>query len=247
MERCFNYPKSGLVHKHGEHYYFSYNGGLQNQAVLYRVKEKNKWRINWDLPFLESEVFLDPNSLSDEGIASLGTSAWSKDGNSFAYAIKMGGSDWSTIHVRDAITKQDLLKDELKWVKFSSIAWTHDNKGFFYSRFQAPAVDNLDKAAQNTQKLEFQKVYYHFVGTYQSQDQLIFENKDEPNWMFIPEVTNDGKYLIISTTKNTDDIQLVNVADISDGLERYKEVELPFKAIVPDWIGGFSYIHNDDK
>jgi prolyl oligopeptidase len=113
-------------------------------------------------------VFLDPNSLSEEGVASLGTTAWSRDGNSFAYAIKMGGSDWSTIHIRDAILKKDLLKDELKWVKFSSIAWTHDNAGFFYSRFDAPDVDNLDQAAQNTQKLQFQKVYYHFVGTYQS-------------------------------------------------------------------------------
>ena len=90
---------------------------------------------------------MDPNSYSAEGIASLGTTAWSQDGNSFAYAIKMGGSDWSTIYVRDASTKKDLPKDKLKWVKFSSIAWTHDNAGFFYSRFDAPEEDNLDKAA----------------------------------------------------------------------------------------------------
>lgn len=75
----------------------------------------------------ESEVFLDPNELSKEGIASLGTSAWSRDGKYFAYAIKMGGSDWSTIHVKDAETKEDFQKDVLKWVKFSSIAWSADN------------------------------------------------------------------------------------------------------------------------
>ena len=127
METCFNFPKVGLVHKQGDYYYFNYNSGLQNQAVLYRVKQKNTWNIDWEHPFFDAEVFLNPNSLSDEGIASLGTTAWSKDGNSFAYAIKMGGSDWSTIRVRDALRKVDLEKDILKWVKFSSIAWTHDN------------------------------------------------------------------------------------------------------------------------
>lgn len=92
-------------------------------------------------------MFLDPNSRSTEGVASLGATAWSLDGNHYAYAIKMGGSDWSTIYIRDAISKFDLMKDELKWIKFSSIAWTHDNAGFFYSRYDEPNVDSLDQAA----------------------------------------------------------------------------------------------------
>ena len=90
---------------------------------------------------------MDPNQLSQEGIASLGTSSWSENGHYYAYAIKLGGSDWSTIHVRDAKKNKDLQKDVLQWVKFSSIAWTHDNEGFFYSRFDEPSTDNVDEAA----------------------------------------------------------------------------------------------------
>lgn len=190
---------------------------------------------------------MDPNTLSQEGIASLGSSSWSPDGKLLAYSIKLGGSDWSTIHVKDATTKEDYQKDILKWVKFSSIAWTHDNQGFFYSRFDEPNTGNLDEAAQKTSKLEYQKVYYHFVGTYQSDDKLVFQNKDEANWMFITEVSNDGKHLMIYTTKNTDDIQLMDIADISEGIPKYEDANLNFVKIVPEWIAGFQYIHNIDS
>lgn len=166
MTDCFNFPKMGLMKKQGDHYYYNYNSGLQNQAVYYRVKQKDTWRIDVNDPVKDSEVFLDPNYLSNEGIASLGVTSWSKNGKLFAYAIKMSGSDWSTINIREAFKEDDLIMDQLKWVKFSSISWTHDNKGFFYSRFENPEVKDYDKAAQTTQRLEFQKVYYHFVGTH---------------------------------------------------------------------------------
>ena len=191
-------------------------------------------------------MFLDPNKLSEEGIASLGSSAWSENGNYFAYAVQMGGSDWSTIYVRDGNTKQD-LDDKLEWVKFSSIAWTKDEAGFFYSRFDDPDVDNLAKAAQNTEKLEFQKVYYHFVGTDQSEDQLIYENKEQPDYTYGVATTDDGRYVVISTMKNTDDISLVSVADIFGGLDPEEKNELEFKKIIPEWIGGFNLIHNYDE
>lgn len=132
----------------------------------------------------------------------------------------------------------------LKWVKFSSIAWTHDNKGFFYSRFDEPNTGNVDEAAQRTNKLQFQKVYYHFVGTEQSEDKLVHRNDEKANWMFITEVSNDGKNLIVYTTKNADDTVLMSIADISGGIPREGEVKLEFKNVVPEWIGGFQYIHN---
>lgn len=113
MEACYNYPKIGLLRKQGDHYYYKYNDGLQNQAIYYKVKDQNRWDINQDDPVADSEVFLNPNELSEEGIASLGSAAWSPDGKYYAYAIKMGGSDWSTIHIRDSHSKTDFLKDKL--------------------------------------------------------------------------------------------------------------------------------------
>lgn len=87
-------------------------------------------------------------------------------------------------------------------------------------------------------------MYYHFVGTSQDDDQLVYENKLEPNWMFIARVSNDGNYLIISTTRNTDDIQLVSIADISSGIQRQTIGKLQFKKLIPDWMAGFTYLEN---
>ena len=104
MSECYNFPKVGLMKKFGDYYYFKYNTGLQNQGAQYRVKEKNTWQVDYSDPLKDAEVFLDPNQLSKEGIASLVSSSWSKDGKLLAYSIKMGGSDWSTIHIKDAET-----------------------------------------------------------------------------------------------------------------------------------------------
>lgn len=105
---------------------------------MYRLKEKNSYKINSDAPTEGAEVFIDPNTLSADGTASLSTNKWSPDGKNLAYQIKEKGSDWATIYVRDAETIKDLENDVLKWVKFSDISWTKDNAGFFYSRFDSP-------------------------------------------------------------------------------------------------------------
>jgi len=216
---------------------------------LYRVKEPNKWAIDWDNQAAESEVFLDPHEFDADGLAALGTTAWSKDGKYFAYALKRSGSDWSTIQIRNAFNKQD-YSDKLERVKFSSIAWTHDNKGFFYSRYddgrdEDGDVSNSDMNAQNTNKLQFQKLYYHHVGTFQDEDKLIYRNHYQPDWMYIPEISNDGKYLLINTNKDTANENLVAVADISDGISRsFTRADIMIRNLVPDFIGSFSYLHN---
>lgn len=139
-----------------------------------------------------------------------------------AYNINLAGSDWATIRVRDAESCADVETDVLKWVKFSGSSWSKDSKGFFYSRFAAPesikdeAEKDPNKAGKETEKLEFQKVYYHRVGTTQEEDVLIYENQDEASWMFSAEVSNDGKYLILDTRKDCDDLGLVSYADISN-------------------------------
>ena len=139
LTKVWNYPKLGLVNKKGDHYYFQYNTGLQNQFVQYRVKEKNTFRLNED-PLDGAEVFLDPNTLAEDGTASIAGRYWSDDGRYCTYAVQRAGSDWRTLYVRDAETREDVAtKDEVKWAKFSGASWTKDSKGFFYSAFDAPA------------------------------------------------------------------------------------------------------------
>lgn len=153
LEESLNFPKTGLMKRHGDHYYFHHNTGLQNQGVYYRVKQKNSYKIDYKDPIKDSEVFLDPNTISDEGIASVFSMTWSEDNKYMAYMIQMGGSDWTTIKVRRGDSGTD-LDDTINWVKFSGMSWTKDSKGFFYSGFDAPE-DDMDKAAQKNKKLAF--------------------------------------------------------------------------------------------
>lgn len=159
LTEVWNFSKTGALNKQGDFYYFNHNTGLQNQFVQYRLKEPNNYTLNQENPLEGTEVFLDPNTLSEDGTSALSTSKWSPDGKFFAYQIKVGGSDWATIYVRDAETCKDLDTDVLKWVKFSGMSWTKDNKGFFYSKFDAPEVltkegDTMDKAGTETEKLK---------------------------------------------------------------------------------------------
>ena len=137
--------------------------------------------------------------------------------------------------------------DVLKWIKFSSISCTHDNKGFFYSRFDAPKsldAGNMAKAGQETDKLENQKVYYHRVGTKQDDDTLVFWNEKQPDWMYDGEVTDDGRYLILSARKDTSITNLIQLVDLQDGRNKSLDGLLEPTPLIEDWVGGFHYIHN---
>lgn len=125
--------------------------------------------------------------------------------------VQLGGSDWTTIYVRNATNGNDLSKDVLKWVKFSGVSWTNDGLGFFYSRFDKPESDigDMKNAGKNNKKLQFQKLYYHRIGTPQSDDILMHENKNQPNWMFEAEVSHDGKYVLIYTSRDTARVSLL--------------------------------------
>jgi len=172
-----------------------------------------------------------------------------------AYQVNRAGSDWATIYVRSTETGKD-LEDEIPWIKFSSISWTHDNKGFFYSRFDAPDSldqDSMAKAGVETDKLQNQQVWYHRLGTNADQDVFIYSNESQPDWMFSASVTNDGRYLMISANKDTGPRNLLQLVDLeSDGVQEYlsgpssKEKKSPIEPspLVDDWIGGFEYIHN---
>jgi prolyl oligopeptidase len=182
----FNYEKLGSPFKRGPYYFFYKNNGLQNQSVIY-VQEG-----------LEGtpEVFIDPNALSAEGTTAINLLGFSPDHRFVAYSQSNAGSDWQTIYVMDIKTKQKLA-DELKWVKFSGASW--DSQGFYYSKYPAPK-DGLELSATN----DFHSVYYHKLGTPQSEDVLVFDNKDEPKRYHYGGLTEDKKYLIIYASTGTD-------------------------------------------
>ncbi len=179
IEEVYNYPKYSAPFRNGENYFFYKNDGLQNQSVLYMQKGLDG----------KAEVVIDPNKLSTDGTTSLSTFAVSKNGNYAGYGLSKGGSDWQTYYVRDMKTGKD-LSDELKWVKVSNIAWQGD--GFYYSKYPTP-----EKGKELSTKNENHQVYYHKVGTSQEQDQLIYEDKSNPQRFHIPLTSEDEKYALL--------------------------------------------------
>jgi prolyl oligopeptidase len=143
-------------------------------------------------------VLLDPNLLSSDGTVALGGLDASDDGRLVAYAVSTSGSDWREIRVRDVNTTRDLA-DTVKWVKFSNIAWTHDNRGFFYSRYDEPTSGN-----KMTNVNRNHKIYYHRVGRPQARDELVYDRPDHPDWLMTGDVTDDGQYLIITVSQGSD-------------------------------------------
>ena len=186
LTQLWNYPKEGAPSKHGDWYYYYYNDGLQNQSVLCRTQQ----------PGEAGEVFLDPNTLSEDGTVALSAVSFSKNGRYFAYAAAASGSDWVEIRVMDTETKA-LTEDRIEWVKFSGAVWAPDSKGFYYSAYDAPKEGVY--SAQN----QFQKVYYHKLGTPQTADRLIYEDKVHPLRYFSAWPSEDGKWLFVIASEGT--------------------------------------------
>jgi len=185
LSELWNYEKVGTPFKEGDFTYFYKNNGLQNQYVLYRKDAEEK-----------EEVFLDPNTFSDDGTTSLGSISFSKDGNIVAYAISEGGSDWRKIIVMNAKNKE-IIGDTLVDVKFSGIAWK-GNEGFYYSSYDKP------KGSELSAKTDQHKLYYHKLNTPQKTDKIVFgESPEQKNRYVGGSLTEDDKYLIISASTST--------------------------------------------
>lgn len=221
LTELWNFEKYGIPFKQGDRYFYFKNDGLQNQSVLYTLKSLD------DTP----EVLLDPNTLSEDGTVALSGLAISEDGALMAYGLSASGSDWQEWKVRQVETGQDLA-DRVQWVKFSGAAWTHDGKGFFYSRYDEPN--------QKT-KLEevnyYQKLYYHHLGTPQSQDTLIYERRDQKDWGFGGDVSEDGRFLIISVWLGTDTRNLVFYKDLT-------QPDAPVVELINQFEADYSFIDN---
>ncbi len=210
LTKVWNYEKRGAPFKRGDKYYFYKNDGLQNQSVLYVQKELGA----------EAEVFFDPNKLSKDGTVALSSASFSKDGKYMAYSIAKAGSDWNEIFVMDTETKE-VLKDHIKWVKFSGMAW--HNNGFFYSAYDAPKEGDALKG-----KNEFQKVYYHTVGKAQDTDVLIYEDKDHPQRGFFAGTTENEKFLILNAWESSDGGMLF-VKNLEDEKSDFIQVNKDFE------------------
>jgi prolyl oligopeptidase len=182
----YNFERYGIPFSEGGRYFWTRNDGLQQQNVIYWARSLK------DTP----QVALDPNGFSKDGTVALSGLAPSRDGKLLAYGIAGAGSDWQTWKVRDLATGKD-LDDKIDWVKFSSASWTADGKGFFYARYDAPKEGEALKGANY-----FQKLYYHRLGTAQADDVLVIENREDKEWGFGTEVSDDGQLLLITVWKS---------------------------------------------
>ncbi|MBD2346380.1 prolyl oligopeptidase family serine peptidase [Anabaena subtropica] len=224
LNKIWDYEKYGIPFKEGKNYFYFKNDGLQNQNVLYTLKSLDA----------EPRVLLDPNKLSADGTVALSGLAISDNGNLLAYGLSTSGSDWQEWKVLDVDTGED-LPDYLNWIKFSGASWTNDNQGFFYSRYDEP---------NEKTKLEdvnyYQKLYYHRLGTNQSEDILIYQRLDQKEWGFNGGVTEDGRYLIISVWLGTDSRNLVFYKDLTNPNSEVIELINQFEA-------DYSFIDHDDS
>ena len=221
LTRLWNYEKYGIPLKEGNRYFYMRNSGLQNQAVLYTVTSLDG----------QPQMVLDPNTLSADGTVAVSGTQVSPDGKLLAYGLSASGSDWQEWKVRDVETSKD-LSDHLKWVKFSGVSWGRDGKGFFYSRYDEPKVDTLKGTNY------FQKVYYHKLGTPQTEDVLVYERPDQKDWLFGGTVTDDGNYLIITVFQGTDVKSRVYYKDL-------KAKEAPVVKLLDDFDAAYSFIGNE--
>ncbi len=185
IEKLWNYEKFGSPFKEGDKYYFYKNNGLQNQFVLYAQNDLNS----------TPSVVIDPNTLSKDGTVALGAVSFNKAGDKMAYQLSKAGSDWQTVYIKDLKTGKTLT-EELAWVKFSGFAWQGD--GFYYSKYPTP-----EKGKELTVKAEFGKLYFHKIGTPQSDDVLIMEDTENKNRRFGAETTDDERFLCAYTSEST--------------------------------------------
>ncbi|MBN1634523.1 MAG: S9 family peptidase [Ignavibacteria bacterium] len=183
ITELYNFEKYGVPFKAGNYYFYFKNDGLQNQSVLYRL----------DSLYSEPEIFLDPNKFSKDGTVALTTVSPSRDGKYMVLGISESGSDWNEFFVMDIETKEKLT-DNLKWIKFSGANWFKD--GFYYNRYDEPLQgEELSNKNQN------QKVYYHKIGTRQSEDILIYEDKEHPERTFSLFSSEDERFLYLSISQ----------------------------------------------
>jgi prolyl oligopeptidase len=220
LTELLDYPKYGAPQQDGEWFTFYKNDGLQNQAVLY-VQQGEKG---------SPEVLLDPNKLSKDGTVALQATAFSKHQKYFAYAASASGSDWQEISIMDFATKK-LLDEKLDYVKFTGMSWKGD-EGFYYSGYDKPK----DEALKFSNKTEYQKVFFHKIGTPQSADVLVYEDRQHPLRYVGGYLTEDERFLVLNIAEGTDGSE-IKVKDLQDA-------NGPWLTIVPGFTTNAGVVDN---
>nr|WP_106638766.1 prolyl oligopeptidase family serine peptidase [Allosphingosinicella vermicomposti] len=222
MKALYDYERFGLPYKKGGRYFYTRNDGLQNQSVLYVRDSLNG----------EGKVLLDPNTWSKDGATALASWAPSEDGRYVAYAIQDGGTDWRTVKVLDTQTGKE-TGDQIEWIKNGGVDWAKDGSGFYYSRFPEVPADQKFQALN-----ENHKVYFHKLGTPQSADRMLYETPDQPRRGHYPGVSDDGKWLIVTTAEGTDDRYEITLISLTDPSAKPRTL---VKGLENNW----SYIGNE--
>jgi prolyl oligopeptidase len=222
LKKLMNYPRYSAPYKRGERYFFRKNDGLQNQSVLYVQQTLDS----------QPAVVINPNLLSTDGTIAVSTTAVSEDGTLLAYAVSRSGSDRQEIKIRTIDSGQD-YEETLQWCRFTSVAWKHNNTGFFYNRFPDPNTVSVED------QTNYSRVYWHKLGTPQSQDKLIYERPANKELGFSPVVTEDGKFLILYVYHGTDPKNRIY----------YRPVESsgPFIRLLDDADARYDFIGNVDS
>ena len=219
--KLWNYERFTTPEQENGRYFYQHNNGLQNQNVLLVAESLQA----------EPRVLLDPNTLSADGTVALAGASITDDGKFMAYATAQSGSDWQEWHVRDVSTGKD-QPDSLQWSKFSGAAWSKDDKGFFYSRYDEPK----GTALRDTNY--FQKLYYHQLGTSQAEDKLIYERPDNKEMLFGGTVTDDGRYLVIHVSQGTSPKNRLYYKDLTTP-------DAPVVKLLDDFDAQYLFVDND--
>ena len=214
ITQLWDYPKTSTPFMEAGHLFYRRNSGLQKQSPLYMRASLTG----------SPTLLLDPNQLWPDGSISLSATSPSPDGKLLAYMTSEGGADWQIVHIRDLASNRD-GNDVIKWMRFSGFAWTKDSKGFFYSRYPEPPAGKVLEAA-----LSGQALYYHRVGTAQSDDRLVYERKDLPTWFIGGDVTEDGRYLLITMAQGSENKNRLYVAELGD--PHQPNVSAPVKPVI---------------
>lgn len=225
LSELWNFPRYTTPIHRGGRYFYTYNDGLQNQPALYVT----------DDPATPGRILLDPNQLAGDGTVAITTLVPSRDGRLLAYGLSGSGSDWQTIHVLDVDSGRN-LPDRIDWCKFSEAAWLLDGSGFFYARYPSPderAAGPLAGVADSTH----QRLFLHRLGTEQAADTLVYARPDAPDLAFRPEVTDDGRFLVLTVWQGTDHRNRIYYRPLADDGD--------FIRLRDDMDAGYNFLGND--
>jgi prolyl oligopeptidase len=221
LRQIWNFERWSSPEHHGHYWFYTHNDGLQNQSVIFATTD----------PGTPGHVLLDPNTLSKDGTVALRETAVSDDGHLFAYALSDAGSDWQIWHVRNVDTGAD-LPDEIHWSKAGGGTWRKDAAGFYYTSYDAPKNGDVLKAAN-----QYEKLFFHKLGTPQSEDKLVYTRADDPDWFVGGVVSDDGRYLVIQANHGDEVQNTLLVQDLS-------VAGAPIQPIIPKPTAVFTFIGN---